>query len=720
MAAMETLIKLITSAEGDFASANRVALEGLVENLSLVLADCDGLGFEVIDALWQGCRFLQDALDDQELCSKKLGAASGKLQQVLRLLGGADESEPVVVSSASEDPGYTIPADDVELIEDFTVEGMEHLEAAEGAMLELEDDLANSDVLNLIFRAFHTIKGMAGFMNLQQIGQLTHNAETLLDLARKGSVVLTDVNADAVYKTIDMLKGMLDALRDAINGDNVVSFYPGVDELSALLQQCVDGTATVPHVESSAEAAEVIEEKVAEAVAVQEVAEAAAEDVPVEAVVEAAAVAEVAVVEVEKPVEVEQDVVAPAPAQASSPGTPAVAAKKAHAHVEESIKVKTSRLDNLINMIGELVIAQLMVSESLKTDGTPRGDKLEHDILHQGKLIRELQELSTSMRMVPISGIFQKMARMSRDLSRQAGKSINFSMQGEQTELDRSIVDKLADPLVHMIRNSVDHGVETPDGRKEAGKAESGEIELRAFHAAGNIVIELEDDGRGLNREKLFEKGVQSGVFAPGSTPSDSDVFNIIFTPGLSTAEKVTKVSGRGVGMDVVKRNIENLRGRIDIKSTPGKGTLFTITLPLTLAIIDGQIISVGDEPFIIPINVIRKSFRPEAKDLSTVQGRGEMVNDRGELLNMVRLHDLFSVEPHSTNPQDGLVVVVEQDNCACGLLVDDLLGQQQVVLKSLGSVLSHTPGISGGAIMGNGQVSLILDIAGIFKISQI
>jgi two-component system, chemotaxis family, sensor kinase CheA len=389
----------------------------------------------------------------------------------------------------------------------------------------------------------------------------------------------------------------------------------------------------------------------------------------------------------------------------------------AHAS-DEKIKVSTTRLDNLINSTGELVIAQLMVSEEIsRTSATDH--EMARKVAHQGKIVRELQELSMSMRMVPVQGVFQKMARLARDLSRKANKPVDFVTLGEETELDRTVVDKIADPLIHMVRNSVDHGIEPSDVRVKAGKKATGRVELRAFHQAGNIVIEIEDDGKGLDKERILKKAVDNGVVEAGQELADEEIFKLVFHPGLSTAEKITSVSGRGVGMDVVKKNIESLRGKIDISSTPGKGTVFTIRLPLTLAVIDGQIVCIGEHRYIIPINSIVRSLRPTSQQISSVQGRGEMVLERGELMPLVRLYSLFGVAPATEDPTKALVVVVEEDGKRCCLLVDDLLAQQQVVIKSLGEALGVVRGVSGGAIMGDGKVSLILDVPGLVKLAQ-
>jgi two-component system chemotaxis sensor kinase CheA len=311
------------------------------------------------------------------------------------------------------------------------------------------------------------------------------------------------------------------------------------------------------------------------------------------------------------------------------------------------------------------------------------------------------------------------MARLVRDLSHKANKKINFVTKGEETELDRNIVDKIADPLVHMVRNSVDHGIEaTAEERIKNGKNPAGKIELRAFHQAGNIVIEIEDDGKGLNKDRILKKAIDNGLVEPNQQLTDDEIFKLIFHAGLSTAEKVTSISGRGVGMDVVKKNVEALRGKIDISSTLGKGTIFTIRLPLTLAIIDGQIIKVGQERYIVPINAIINTLKPEKSSLSSIQRQGEMVMVRGELIPMIRLHKLFNVKPVTEDPTQALVVIVEEENKKCCLLVDELLGQQQIVIKSLGDGLGKVSGVSGGAIMGDGMVSLILDIPGIMALS--
>jgi two-component system chemotaxis sensor kinase CheA len=312
------------------------------------------------------------------------------------------------------------------------------------------------------------------------------------------------------------------------------------------------------------------------------------------------------------------------------------------------------------------------------------------------------------------------MARLVRDLGKKANKPVEFVMAGEDTELDKTVVDRIGDPLVHMIRNAVDHGLEAdPEDRKRAGKPETGRVELRAYHKGGNIYIEVEDDGRGLDREAILAKARERGVVDDSDVLSDREIFNLIFEPGFSTAKKVTDVSGRGVGMDVVRRNIEALRGQVEIRSEPGKGSVFIIRLPLTLAIIDGMVIRVGLERYIIPTLSVVMSIRPDKKDLSTVLQRGEMLALQGSLIPLFRLGRLFSVDGAEQDPTKSLVIIVEDDGERTGLVTDELLGQQQIVIKTLGETMRGIPGVSGGAIMPDGQVGLILDVGGLVKLAN-
>jgi len=320
-----------------------------------------------------------------------------------------------------------------------------------------------------------------------------------------------------------------------------------------------------------------------------------------------------------------------------------------------------------------------------------------------------------SMRMVPIGPLFQKMARLVRDLTRKIGKNAEFYPFGEEVELDRNIVEELADPLMHMIRNSVDHGLETPAERVAAGKNPVGRIELRACHAAGQILIEVSDDGRGLNRTKIFNKAVANGLIVPTANLTDSECFQLIFRPGFSTAEQVSDVSGRGVGMDVVNKHLQKLRGNVEIQSTLGQGATFSLKLPLTMAIIDGLVVGIGSERYVIPIFAIKEMMRPVEGMVSTVEGRAEVVMIRDNILPLVRLHERFGIKPRSVKPEESVLVVTEANGRPFCLMVDELLGKQEVVIKSLGDRFRNISGIAGAAILGDGRVGLIVDVKGVF-----
>lgn len=548
--------------------------------------------------------------------------------------------------------------EDLPLITEFIAEARGHLESAEAQLLKLEETPDDAEAIAAIFRSFHTIKGVAGFLGLKQIGALAHASESLLVLVREGQFRFEEPLADAVLQASDLMKRLLSGIEQAAATGEAVAMEPSLPQVVRLLERCARGEGARAH----------------------------------------------------------PDVVH-APEQEAKSSQPS--ASHAAVHGDATIKVATSRLDALINMVGELVIAQAMVAQDMATQET-EASRLNRDISHVGKIVRELQDLSMAMRMVPIQGLFQKMGRLVRDLCKKLDKQIELVISGGETELDRNVVEVLGDPLMHMVRNAGDHGIECPADREKAGKPRKGRLELRARHEAGNIVIEIVDDGKGLDRQRILRKAIAAGIIAEGQELNDQDILRLIFHPGLSTAEKVTDVSGRGVGMDVVKKNIEDLRGRIDIESTPGKGSVFTIRLPLTLAVIDGLVARVGHQRYIIPTKSIEQSLRPGEKQLSTVQGRGEACLVRGELLVVHRLHRIFDVEGAVEDVHRALLVIVRDNNRRCCLMVDELLGQQQVVIKSLGDGIGAVPGVSGGAILGDGAVSLILDVHGLVGSSPI
>jgi two-component system chemotaxis sensor kinase CheA len=538
---------------------------------------------------------------------------------------------------------------------------------AESALLTLESQPGDAEAVNVVFRAFHTIKGVAGFLELSEVADFAHHAESVLSRVRDGTLDFSHSVADLTLRSSDLLRGLLDGIRSAMGTDDDMAVPRGYGELLAILSD-------EDHVARLAAGAPLL-----------------------------------------LSVSPETGVEGTDGGEAGSAG-PSGGSTADGDDSEGSVRVRTGRLDRLLDLVGELVVSHSMVAE----DPALRGlTELQRKVVRSEKILRELQDLTTGMRMVPMKPAFRKVTRVVRDVSRRSGKSVRLVTSGEDTELDRTMVDILADPLVHMVRNAVDHGIESPEERAAAGKDPEGVIRLNAYQTGGNVVVEISDDGRGLDREKLLRKAVERGVVESDRGLSDEDVYQLIFAAGFSTAEEVTDISGRGVGMDVVRKSVESLRGRVEIDSTPGRGSRFAIHLPLTLAITDGMLMGVGGERYIIPIVKIHSSLRPTRDDLTTVQGRGELVKLHEELLPVVRLHRLYEVPDAKTDPTEGLLVILGEGTRRFALMVDEILGQQQFVVKAMTGQVSHAPGVAGGAILGDGRVGLILDPDDILNLSR-
>lgn len=395
------------------------------------------------------------------------------------------------------------------------------------------------------------------------------------------------------------------------------------------------------------------------------------------------------------------------------------ASAKAAASVEtNSIRVSIGKVDQMINLVGELVITQAMLAQTASEIDPVISEKLQSGMNHLERNTRDLQEAVMSIRMLPMSFVFSRYPRVVRDLAAKLNKKVELKTVGEGTELDKGLIEKIADPLTHLVRNSLDHGIELPEKRIAAGKLAKGTITLRAFQQGGSIVIEVGDDGAGLNREKILAKARERGLPVRDDMP-DQEVWMLIFEAGFSTAEKVTDVSGRGVGMDVVKRNIQSMGGRVEVNSVLGVGTRITIRLPLTLAILDGLSVTVGDQMFIVPLTYITESLQPSENDIRTISGRGRVVQVRGEYLPVIALHEIFNIRPKSTEIKDGILVILDADGHKAAMLVDELIGQHQVVIKSLESNYRRVHGVSGATIMGDGKVALILDTTGLVMSTQ-
>ncbi|MCC6695849.1 MAG: chemotaxis protein CheA [Candidatus Hydrogenedentes bacterium] len=658
---------------------------------------------------------------------------------------------------------------DRDLLSEFVSEAQEHLDNADVHLLTIESNPGDADALNAVFRAFHTIKGVAGFLALEDIQALAHESENLLDKARKNEIALIGGNIDVTFEAVDFMKRLVQHVSNALTSD---AELPIEEELPALVVR-IKGAATQegepPEGASLAPSSgqKLGEILVGAGLATEEAVEKAVEyqtDAERDFHLGEVLIREVVITraQLEQALELQQqrepgrhlgDILvemgaarledierALAKQEAPQKQMPvgeilvqtgevdakdvalalrAQKQKQAPMEVKEAVKVDADRLDRLIDLIGELVIAESMVCQSIETLNVT-APHLSRQISQLDKITRELQEMGMSLRMVPVRGTFQKMARLVRDLAKKSGKRIEFVSEGEDTELDKTVVDKIGDPLVHMVRNSCDHGLESaPEERRRAGKPDVGRVTLRAFHKGGSIYIEIEDDGRGLDRNAILAKAREKGLIRDGDTMSDREVWSLIFEPGFSTAKVVTDVSGRGVGMDVVRKNIESLRGQVEIQSVAGKGSVFSIRLPLTLAIIEGMVIRAGRERFIVPTLSVIRSIQPHPGQVTTVVGRGEMLTLQGELIPLFRLHRIFSLSGAIEDPYKALVMIVENEGRKVGLMIDELVGQQQIVIKSLGQAMQELDGIAGGAIMSDGTVGLILDVGGLVAIAN-
>ncbi len=587
---------------------------------------------------------------------------------------------------------------DPSLLKDFAVEARDHIQVAEVVLLELETDPQNADHLNSVFRACHTIKGVAGFIGLNEIAELSHSVENLMDQARRGELILTAGHIDVILQATDCLKEFITIVENYLGGAPYtipVTFSEILDKLR------------FPFAENASEVKMSAKQKKVGQILLEQGA-VSEQDID-------AALKKQAQGDERKVGEIlleEQKVSAREIGGALATQVNA----KSH-HVEDTIRVPVSKLDQLIDAIGEAVIAQSMITADpvMKQSAD---QSLQTKLAQTAMIMRQVQELSMSLRMVSVKPVFQKMVRLVRDLCKKVGKEVDLVLEGEDTEIDKSVVENIGDPLMHMIRNSIDHGIEMPEERVAKGKPAKGTVVLRAYHKAGNVFIEIQDNGKGLDRSMICEKALSKGLVASTESLSDAEVYQFIFLPGFSTAKVVTDISGRGVGMDVVRRNIENLRGSVEIGSQQGVGTTFTIRLPLTLAIIDGMVVRSGESVYIVPTLSILETMDASGDSVVSVLGKGEMLKVRENFIPVVRMSTIFD---ESSGKNDAHIALIVEDMLGhkVGLIVNEIIGQQQVVIKNLGGGMQEVPGISGGAIMSDGNVSLIVDIGGLIKVAQ-
>ena len=621
-----------------------------------------------------------------------------------------------------QDVEISVKAADADLMQLFCAEAQDLLQDIEQGVLVLEANPRDDITINTLFRAFHTFKGNVGVMNLVVLQQLTHELESLLDAARRGTFDLGRESIDVILAGEDALKSYVEELSRLLGGggEKTTIALPIPRLIAAVRDLLASGRKAVPADASAGRA------RAGSAAAPPPVAAAAPpaeQPAPPASPVPASPLPALhptstapAAAPPSPPAPVEASAVHAKGAPAAEPAAAKAGPRTAGAASAGIVRVDTLKLDSLIDLVGELVIAQSMVVQNTEV-GMLSDSLLSRSISQLRGITSDLQRTAMSLRMVPIRATFQKMTRLVRDLAVQQGKDIRLVLQGEDTELDRTLVEELNDPLIHMIRNSADHGIEPAEERVAQGKPPFGTITLRAFHQGGFIVIEIEDDGRGLNPDRIRAKAVERGLIRVDDDLDKDSILELIFAPGFSTAEQVTDLSGRGVGMDVVRRNIEKMRGQIEIQAEVGRGTSFTIYMPLTLAIIEGLLVGVGDQRYIVPTLAVRESFRPLPGMVSTVQGRGEMVSVRGRLTPMLRLGRHLNTAARATDPTQGIVVVVESGQDSRCLFVDELIGKQEVVIKSLGDMFRNQTEFAGAAILGDGRVGLILDINSLVKL---
>jgi two-component system chemotaxis sensor kinase CheA len=703
-----------------------------------------------------------------------------------------------------------------EMIRNFVEEALELCEDAETALLSLEK-MPDKESAGQAFRAFHSIKGNAGFLGYGDLEQLSHLAENLLDRVRSGERGCNPAAMSALLKVIDAVRGKVNGLAGGGGGE-----IPDLVQLCESLENLAQGDQGLSRSDTAPPSS--LAEELEELTGGKEPPTGAKQAGVLSALFPEASVPEdqaqpgegsAQVPSLAK--ELEQLMTGQPPAEIPRPGlagqleTPAMDASSgaclhldratakppdrvpspadlavtgeppeddrenppelAAGHVRSQrgpvanlldaeapdsrtaaqpdaapgfscqvpapgaarpappasgtpvgsgvtpgsgtvIRVDIEKLDKMLDLVGELVIAESMVANNQEVSST-QNDKFSKAVQQLDKISREIQEVAMSMRMIPLAGVFRKMVRLVRDLAQKADKQVDLVIAGEETEVDKTLIEQISDPLVHLIRNAVDHGIEPVAERITAGKPETGRVTLEAKHSAGEVWITVEDDGKGLDRDKIFQKGVEKGLIrAEDKDLKDEEIWRLIFEPGFSTAERVSSISGRGVGMDVVKRNIEHLRGKVDIRSRAGAGTVFAVRIPLTLAIIEGMMVRVGVNRYIIPISSIKESFRPDPGQITRLPDGLEIVRIRGELQPVLRLHEIYRGEPGHHQLTGGILIMVENGENKCCLFVDEILGQQQIVIKGLPGYLKHVRGVSGCAILGDGEISMILDIA--------
>lgn len=548
----------------------------------------------------------------------------------------------------------TLDQVDDELFNDFLNESREYIDSLESNIIELEKHPTNAKIINEIFRPFHTIKGVSSFMGLKKLNNISHETENALDMARNGKLKITGDVISVILKAIDLIKKIISNLSPEDRTERITDAE--IEKLTALLKGIQSDQPL------TSESPDVI----------------------------------IQMPEVEEPEQETSD-------------------NEKNKKQDDSIRIKTEKLDYLIDTVGELVISYNLIRED-KNIMAIYDHEFIKKISQLNRVISDLQKASMALRMIPIGNTLQKMKRVIRDYTAQNNKAINLILEGEETEIDRNIVDSLYDPLVHMIRNSCDHGIESEAERVALGKPKEGTVTLSAYHKGNSLVIDVVDDGKGLDKKRIYEKALEKNLIKKEDPISDDQIYKLIFHPGFSTVEKITKVSGRGVGMDVVQSAIKNLGGCVEISTEPDMGSTFRLIFPLTLAIIEGMMVRVEDQLYIIPIGNIQRSLKPTKNILNCVFGKGETLSLGEKLIPIVRLNRKFKLGKNTTDLCEALLIIIQNGSREFALAVDQLLGIQSVVVKSLGEKFKSLEGVSGATIMGDGRVGLILDVSELYS----
>lgn len=659
-----------------------------------------------VTLLCAACDFAKEALDmvesdyNDDAMAAPADDISERLHQAIEMAKGAGETQEVAAreNTTVEKEGAVVPApppvaeDDYPQLEitdemrlSFVQEGNELLQNMEQGLLSWGENQEDKEFIADIFRNIHSFKGNCGFFGFSQIERISHQMENILDRVKSGSKLAVDNPADQLLASLDILQQTVNNIADG-KDDTVENLDQQINDLQRLVAPLL-GDFLVE------------------------------EGVPEEAIVLAVKTQKKPVGEIliqQGGASTEQVNSALKKQQDDLNKTKATikpAARTKTPAARQDIRVELGKLDSLINLIGELVIAENMLIHNPDLKGLQL-ENFNKAGQHMSKLVRELQEMAMTIRMIPVSGLFRRMIRLVHDISVKAGKKVDLQLIGEETEMDKTVIETITDPLVHLLRNSLDHGLEPPDERLAAGKDEKGTVKLSARHEEGEVWVTIEDNGRGLNKEKILEKAISKGLIeGDGSDMTDKQINNLIFAPGFSTAATITDISGRGVGMDVVKKNLEKIKGKIDVHSTPGQGSKIVLRIPLTLAIIDGMIVRVGTATCIVPTLSMLEAFRPVMDQITITPDGDELARVRDNFLPIVRLHEILGKKPDSHELADGILIVLESQESRFCLFIDEILGQQQTVIKGLSDFIGNVPGVSGCTILGDGGVCLILDV---------